>query len=1362
MNEGILKHHEQLRERQRTNIDSWCGRAPVLASQGLDSSMKKNTGFIKKCKAGMGQESSAQLVREVKLLKLEKYVSEIVPAVADGLAKCRTTADFAAANDVMSALHSRFPLRFTVPLVKQLLKGLAPPVLSALAAMSPEQREKEEQVRLSRQKTLLRVVAEMYLNGLLWGIDSLSGGVDGLDHTSAFMLSYTPPSSGSTAAGSGTGTSKQVIAKVKEMVQQPGHCILVGALQNLLLSDKDHHLSIVLATSFAKVFRTDLAVGKDDSMELSASSVAPSLEKDSPDSSVVSSDSCKRISTIVNDYLDSAISHLETMHKTLVRMKRNNEERLFNKGVIHADVKEKLEHHTKSFDRLSDNVRMLCEALGREVPHFEESTNDDNQLGIVFDDPAAAEAAREAQSQSQWNSNEERVFYEHVLDLQSELPPSMLSMEGKKAADKNASAAKKSRAPDNHNDSGENASVKTNGNSTTSAVNISLSDNRDAPIEDEENTELEEIKETDIKFYGQSGTMSLDDVDDDGAETLNKAGILEYQRFVEQRKLSGEDAEVGMEDLMDSGNMGTLSLDAADSDSDANPDNSVADQRVAFGEGSATANTQRADYGGGESTMTVVKQTGSSRATVQTIAPTSFATVLQRLTTLTSKDDADKAAISFCYVNTRANREELVRALVDIRRQQLHVIPYYARFITVLHRYFPEIGEGVVDELRRESVWLAKQRFKNLMDVRLKNTRYIAELTKFKVAPLYVSYRCAKNMLEQFHVYNIEVLCALLEGCGRFLLAQPMTSSRISSLLAILMRKRRVLNLDERSSLLIENAYYACMPQSKRRDAAPKFRTPYEMYIRKLVYEDLSRGTADFVCQKLRKLPWSLARGDDPQRIGHALVSCFSKVWKIKYANVYLVTMLLGALGRTHPWLRVAVVDAVMERIKLGLDYNVFSQNQRRITEARYMGEMFIYRVVDTKDILDLLYLILRHGHSETHPYPGRTSDADVSNDYFRIRLACMLLFTCGRYVNSRSANGHRELAKYAVYMQLYVLAKDQPLPVDISYTVDNLFESIFPSATRYETWGEAAQAMSTILQAEELRGSSDDGQEPASRVQALLESEEHVGLDGEMQAEEESFGNGSAADISGFSGMASDSEENASNSDNGDDEDVEADMERIRVEEEEMEEALRQMEELEELLGQEEEENLERELSKLVLDSSEMRKTDRAGNRLDIGIPMSLMGRSSAEQRTLATNLRAADGAGSGGHSPFESRDSEENGEGEDADSEDYNAIRFSLLTGKKQKPVVRGMDIPIESQIAQNLRQQEEVDMREKAHLKRIVLSYERREAEEEQRLHEQELAMRRVSRISATNSSRAPVVPGATFVNRSVQSLHSHKRR
>ncbi|KAJ2559170.1 mRNA decay protein [Coemansia sp. RSA 1933] len=1286
--------------------------------------MKKNTGFIKKCKAGMCQESSAQLVREVKLLKLEKYVSELVPAVVEGLGKCRTNADFAAAIDVISALHSRFPVRFTVPLIKQLLKGLAPPVLTALAVMSPEQRERDEQARVARQKPLIRVVADMYLNGLLWGIDFLPGGVDGLDRSTAFMLTYPHSSSSSAASGSGTSSTKQILSKVKDMVQQPGHCVLVGVLQSLLLSDKEHHLSIVLATFFAKSFKADFAIGNGDSTDSPASSVVPFPDQsDSSGGTVVSADCCKQINTIMSDYSDSAISHLKSMHKTLTRMRNNNEEKLFNKGIIHAEVKEKLERHIKSFDRLSDSVRMFCEALGTEVPHFEESTSDESQLGIVFDDPAAAEAAKEAQSQSQWNNEEERVFYEYVLDLQSELPPSMLDVSRKKAVSKKDADAKKSLASGSPAPQSDDVDVQTNGNTSPLPA-----DTPRKAAEDDEIIELEEIKEADINFCDQPETMAMDDIDDSGFDALNSAGILEYQRFVEQRKQNGDSS---VTDYEDSENLEILHAEENEAGLENKVDGSPGDQPVVPEANSAESVPGLTDDSDG-STMTVVKQSGPSRDMMQTVAPMSFSAVLQRLSAFTSKEDADIAAVAFCYVNTRANREALVRALVDIRRQQLYIVPYYARFIAVLHRYFPEIGDSVVEELRRESVWLAKQRFKNLMDVHLKNTKYIAELTKFKVAPLYVAYCCAKTMLEQFHVHNIEVLCSLLEGCGRFLLAQPATSSRVSSVLDILIRKRRVLNLDERSSLLIENACYACMPQQRRKVATQKFRTPYELYIRKLVYEDLSRSTADFVCQKLRKLPWSQATGDDPQRIGHALLSCFSKIWKVKYSSIYLVTMVLGALGNTYPWFVVAVVDAAMERIKLGLDQNLFSRNQRRIAEMRYIGEMFVYSIVDFKDISDMLYLMLGHGHSEPHPYPGRSSGIDSSNDYFRIRLVCTLLSTCGKYVCNRSAEHHRELAKYAVYLQLYILAKDQPLPVDISYTVDSLFESVFASVPRYDTWNEAAQAMAAIIQ--------------SGDQQASLRSDEHAAFAEDILVVE-SLDGGPIADAAATSGIASNDYENSSgDGDDGEDDDDDgednaaAEMERMRAEEEEMEEARRQMEALEELLEQEEEDLLERELNKLVLDSSELRKSERSSNRLDVGIPMDLMGKSSASQRASATNLSAQGEASSDSYPRLESRDSDDDNEN-NTDPEDYDAIRFSLLTGKRQRPVVRDVAIPLESQIARNLRQQEEMAMREKAHLKNFVLRYQRREAEEEQLRYEQGQAARRASRTAAANTPRLP---------------------
>ncbi|KAJ2698605.1 mRNA decay protein, partial [Coemansia spiralis] len=234
MDETTLKRHRRLQELQRANIDAWRGLVPAPDPSGLDANLKKNTGFIKKCKANLGPDSAAQLVREATQLKLEKYVSEIVPAVLEGLQRCRAASEFTAAIDVISALHARFPVQFTVPLVCQALKQLAPPSVPALIAMSPEQRERDEQARLSRQRPTLRVLAEMYVAGLLWGLDAQPGGAGGVDLAAALALSHP-------AASSGSG---KLAAKMKEAVQQPGHCVLVGVLQTLLLGDREYHLSI--------------------------------------------------------------------------------------------------------------------------------------------------------------------------------------------------------------------------------------------------------------------------------------------------------------------------------------------------------------------------------------------------------------------------------------------------------------------------------------------------------------------------------------------------------------------------------------------------------------------------------------------------------------------------------------------------------------------------------------------------------------------------------------------------------------------------------------------------------------------------------------------------------------------------------------------------------------------------------------------------------------------------------------------------------------------------------------------------------------------------------------------------------------
>ncbi|KAJ2703675.1 mRNA decay protein [Coemansia sp. IMI 209128] len=1311
MDESTLKRRERLQALQRANLDSWRGCAPKLDSAGLDTNMKKNTGFIKKCKASMGQDSAAQLLREVNLLKLDKYVSEIVPATAEGLLRCKTSGDFLAAIDVVTALHARFPIQFTASLIRVLLKSLSPPVVATLAAMSPEQREREEQARLSRQKTLLRVVGEMYLSGLLWGIDSLPAGVDGLDRAAAFTLSHTAQSS-STGSSSSQG---KFSAKVKDMVQQPGHCTMLGVLQNLFLSDKEHHLSIILATSYARIFRVEFALTEAEQLEDSACALDAIPPKEGAEEQVVGMESCKRIKAILHDYLDSAVIHLETMNRTLTQMRRSADEKLFSKGIVHADTKERIEKHAKSFGRLSESVTMLCEALGRTPPHFDDSVGDESQLGIVFDGPGDAASASASRQYKQWEDEEERSLYESILDLQAHLPPSMLTIRRKKpkgSADGDREQ-QPSAGPDA--DGSDQPSTEVPESPTGAEANAAI---------------IDDINEDDISVDLQPETGDLDDGDDDAGEPNSALGLLEYQKYMSQRRYGTEPTDEQLPASEKPGRpansegRGGNAEGAPSSSRGVSLEPADADVSKAAPEGAAN---------GSEGTMTVVQQTGSARTVTQTIAPMTFATILRRLPALTTKEGADQTALNFCYVNSKVNRAALIRALVEVPRRQQFLIPFYSRFIAVLHPYFPEIGDSVLEELSHEFHWLSKQRFKDLMDTRLKNIKYIAELTKFKVAPLHVSFRCAKVTLEQFHAQNIEVLCALLEGCGRFLLAQPETSDRISSLLTILMRKRRVLNLDERTGLLIDNAYRACNPLQAQAEQAVKYRTPYERYIRKLVYEDLTRGTVDSVTLRLRKLPWGGLDSEDPQRVRHALVSCFSKIWKTKYSNVYLVTMVAGVLGRLHPWFRVAVVDAVMESIKLGLERNMFSHNQRRVAEVRYIGEMLIYKFVDTKEVMDLLYLLLSFGHTTTYPVPGRSCEHDLSGDFFRIRLACTILSTCGQYI--RRAEDRLTLERYGVYLQLYVLAKDQPLPVDIDYSVENVYESVFPHAKRYETWDEAARAMQELVQGQASASGATPvevsvPEEPVLDVPMPADVDDHLAIDVEADL----------VDASGVVSVQYPAGEDASDNESGEYDDEESHLEALEA-----------------LLEKEEEDQLECEFNRLMLDSVDTRKTERA-SKLDMSIPMNLLGRTPTLQ-TIASAERIArpDEADQASDSTAAAAD--------DQLADEQGAMKFALLMGKKQRPVVREVNIPIESEIAKKIRLQEETVLREKAELKRFVLNYERREAEEEQRQYERErerllLAMRnRVSGNSNASSSidslhrqsPARVVPGAIYVNR-----------
>jgi hypothetical protein len=67
----------------------------------VDSSLKRHTALIKRIRQSLAIENHDQIRKEIEMLSLEKYLDEIVSAVTEGLARCKTE------KDVWSAVEAR-------------------------------------------------------------------------------------------------------------------------------------------------------------------------------------------------------------------------------------------------------------------------------------------------------------------------------------------------------------------------------------------------------------------------------------------------------------------------------------------------------------------------------------------------------------------------------------------------------------------------------------------------------------------------------------------------------------------------------------------------------------------------------------------------------------------------------------------------------------------------------------------------------------------------------------------------------------------------------------------------------------------------------------------------------------------------------------------------------------------------------------------------------------------------------------------------------------------------------------------------------------------------------------------------------
>ncbi|KAK8128483.1 hypothetical protein PG984_009591 [Apiospora sp. TS-2023a] len=980
------------RELRSLNERAWNGDTDVFpVGKSLDSSLKKNSGFIRRLRTAISAATLDTFLQEIKALSLHKYLSEVISACYEGLCRLKSPGEVEAGVEIVSALHQRFgPAEFTQYLGWLLGKGMATPDKSLLKQLAPEVREKEEKERLVRQRALLRVVTELWLVDVVRTLDDISK----------------PNAAASGATGKDTGLKLKAPATSKGGAAEP---FPLEVLKDLLGHDREH-ANLPLLVIFVKAFSWDIlgfksavsdgrkTVEEDGATKNSEEPAEPTNSDDgafdgaSDDPAFTTPELQERFRNILKRYFDDVKEHILRDQKSISAQRGRNSEAYVKSGEVFEDRQANFERQLKAQERLISNAQIIAEAVGAEMPDLKDSGDSsaatNGSIGLV----KTGEYLRgQSDGAGIWQDEDERRFYENLVDLKGKVPNILLEDGKKKKADVDDQVGKKTEA-----------------------------------------TEASEAPKT------------QDPGDDQSTAIANKT--------------------IGAQ------------VDA----------------------------------------------------------------LLTRLPEFTSKDVVDETAIDFCFLNSKASRNRLIKALTEVPKGRTDLLPFWSRLVATLGQYMPDVPKGVVEYLDAEFRSLQRRKEKDFLgQVRLSNIRYLAELTKFGIVPEHVVFHCLKVSLDDFSRMNIEIICNLLENCGRYLLRNADTSPRMATFLETLQRKKSVQHIGQAERMLIENAIYYVDPPER---AAIQQKSAH-----------------------LPRLHW-----EEPEVV-EILAKVFSKPAKVKYGSVHILAILLSAIYRYHPEFVISVIDTVIESVDNGLEQNDFKYNQRRIAEVKYLGELYNYRMLDHPVIFETLYRIMTFGHGGV-PSPGRLNPFDLPDDYFRIRLAATILETCGMFFN-RGAAG-KKLDYFLSFLQYYIFTK-VPLPMDIEFIVQDTFSLTRPQWKLATTLEEASKAFQL----------------------AILQDQKNAGHEKAAEPEPEDAESDISSDDDGGEGdddLAQDvDKDEESNSEEEDDLDDGENMDRSPGDTESEDEAIIVTRKAEEV-DPEDEADFEREYAKMMAESLESRKFER------------------------------------------------------------------------------------------------------------------------------------------------------------------------
>ncbi|EGR33548.1 mif4g domain protein, partial [Ichthyophthirius multifiliis] len=417
---------------------------------------------------------------------------------------------------------------------------------------------------------------------------------------------------------------------------------------------------------------------------------------------------------------------------------------------------------------------------------------------------------------------------------------------------------------------------------------------------------------------------------------------------------------------------------------------------------------------------------------------------------------ADCLELEFCVDfgenEAEIKQKKLVRDILEYRKEYNLMVPQLCRFVAVVSKYFKDLADFLVDKVIKDfNIYKEKNRQDfSFRDKKIRYLKYLCELVKFKVVDLGKILDILKSLIDDFSTQQIDLVCAILDNCGRFLYKCNESRFRYCGLLDNLQWKLQKANLPTNKLIQLENSINLSKPSKKRQIKAPKEETEEQKFINYLIFYVLNIQNFKQVTEVLSNMNWN------EQLEQYCFKAIMKKMTKGKVDQIQLCAGVISFLNKLRPSITIKIVDELIERTIFGMETNQVQEQQKRINVIRLLSELYIFNVLEIDFIFTVLYMILNFGHEDFRDIEEQQR-IDGEEDLFRISMVCNMIEPIQDYL--RKKKNFQTTLKFLVNFHKYILSKKY-VPIDIEFMILDTFDTLDDSQrfTKIKNFEQASE----------------------------------------------------------------------------------------------------------------------------------------------------------------------------------------------------------------------------------------------------------------------------------------------------------------